>query len=94
MSLGLLDDRATNTLIAAGIISITLNPVLYRLIEPLERGLRRITGHPRRAPAGLSTRRSGRQAGPGGCPRVVVVGYGPVGRTLAGSCSRTGSSPS
>ena len=57
--------------------------MLYRLSETLERGLRRITGHPRRAPAGLSAEPSGPQPGPGGRPRVVVVGYGHVGRTLA-----------
>ena len=33
-SLGLLTDAATNTVVAAAIISITLNPLLYRLVEP------------------------------------------------------------
>ena len=33
-SLGLLDDRATNTLIAAAIASISLNPIVYRLNRP------------------------------------------------------------
>ena len=31
-SLGIVDDRITSALVAAGIISITINPLLYRLI--------------------------------------------------------------
>ena len=49
-SLGVLDDAATNTLIAAAIISITLNPILYRLVDPLESVLERFVEdarHPR-----------------------------------------------
>ena len=45
-SLGLLDDRATNTLIAAAIASISLNPILYRLIDPIEALLRRLLKTP------------------------------------------------
>src|SRR4029450_229197 len=33
-ALGLLTDAATNTVVAAAIVSITLNPLLYRLVEP------------------------------------------------------------
>ncbi|MFL5898656.1 MAG: cation:proton antiporter, partial [Solirubrobacterales bacterium] len=51
--LGLLDDRAINTLIAAAIISITVNPVLYRSIGPIEASLRRFVGRP--TPPGLPT---------------------------------------
>ena len=41
---------ATNTLIAAAIISITLNPLLYRLVGPLESALKRFVKTP--APVG------------------------------------------
>src|SRR5690606_37068450 len=34
--LGLLPDQAIDTLVAAAIISITLNPILYRLVAPLD----------------------------------------------------------
>jgi monovalent cation:H+ antiporter-2, CPA2 family len=82
--LGILDDRTTNTLIAAAIISITLNPVLYRLIGPFERALRRFVKVG--VPADLHGRSPGRD-GPdlgeeSGRHRAVVVGSGPVGRTL------------
>jgi CPA2 family monovalent cation:H+ antiporter-2 len=40
--LGFFDSRVTNTIVAAGIISITLNPLYYRLVDPLERMARQI----------------------------------------------------
>src|SRR5512135_2922570 len=39
--LGLVDDRVRNALTAAAILSITLNPLLYRLVGPLEAALSR-----------------------------------------------------
>jgi CPA2 family monovalent cation:H+ antiporter-2 len=81
-NLGILDDRATNTLIAAAIISIMLNPVLYRLIGPLEAALRRFVRTPVPADIPLQGKTSHEQS-ESGRHRAVVVGYGPVGRTLA-----------
>ena len=81
-NLGILDDRATNTLIAAAIISIMLNPVLYRLIGPLEAALRRFVRTPVPADILMQSKESDEQA-ESGRHRAVVVGYGPVGRTLA-----------
>ena len=81
-NLGILDDRATNTLIAAAIISITFNPVLYRLIGPLEAALRRLVKTP--VPSDILTQNKGAdEQDESGRHRAVVVGYGPVGRTLA-----------
>jgi CPA2 family monovalent cation:H+ antiporter-2 len=85
--LGVLGESAANTLVAASIISISLNPLLYRLIDPLERRAKhtrlwqileaRSKPH---APPGV-------EATPGRLvfsrDRAVVVGYGPTGRTLA-----------
>src|SRR5262249_9984503 len=34
--LGVLPDAATNALVAAAIVSISLNPLLYRLVDPME----------------------------------------------------------
>ena len=80
--LGILDDRATNTLIAAAIISITFNPVLYRLIGPLEAALRRFVKTP--VPSDILIQNKGAdEQDESGRHRAVVVGYGPVGRTLA-----------
>jgi CPA2 family monovalent cation:H+ antiporter-2 len=87
--LGILTDRATNTLVAAAIVSISLNPLLYRLIDPLEAWasrrprLRRwltARAHPRTSPASAPSSDRAPQLDP--LHRAVVVGYGPVGRTL------------
>jgi CPA2 family monovalent cation:H+ antiporter-2 len=87
--LGLLTNAAIHTLIAAAIISITLNPLLYRLVEPVEGWVVR-----RRRLWGRRTARAGTQRPPDGLPardstpplspnhRAVVVGYGPVGQTV------------
>jgi CPA2 family monovalent cation:H+ antiporter-2 len=80
-NLGILDDRATNTLIAASIISITLNPILYRLIGPLEVSLRKFVKAS--VPSDIKAPSKGPDDHAGaGRHRAVVVGYGPVGRTL------------
>jgi CPA2 family monovalent cation:H+ antiporter-2 len=80
----LLPDAASHTIIAAAIVSITLNPALYRLVEAMERRARRsprlwklLSG---RASAVAS--RSHDASPPAEAGQVIVVGYGPVGRTL------------
>ena len=73
--LGILPDQATQALVAAAIVSITLNPVLFRLVEPATRW--------------LSARLSRTDEPPKGEPvantpdrRLIVIGHGPVGSTL------------
>jgi CPA2 family monovalent cation:H+ antiporter-2 len=83
IDLGVLTPEAGNVLVAVAIISIVLNPVLYRTIRPLDRWT---LAHPAlRRLADLS------QPGePGDVPRpaadpahrAIVVGYGPTGRTV------------
>lgn len=84
--LGILPPEATNILVAAAIISISLNPVLYRGKVWIERLLER------RAPR-LTRRihtRTASAAGTGPLPLpepsgrlpAIVVGYGPVGQTV------------
>jgi CPA2 family monovalent cation:H+ antiporter-2 len=70
--LGILPPAATQALIAAAIVSITLNPVLYRAVEPLAAWLER------RVP----TRVTRETPEPTDDRRAVVVGYGPVGRAV------------
>src|SRR5262249_12526260 len=88
--LGILPEAATQVIVAAAIISITLNPLLYRLVDPVEGG-----GAP--APRLWGWLNAGARArlpdGPAPAPggprppsprhRAVIVGYGPVGRTVA-----------
>lgn len=75
---------ATNVLVAAAIISITLNPVLYRIVRPAEKWLSRL----------LPVHRQGSRRGITGQDAedestsirhrhsAIVVGYGPVGQTV------------
>ena len=71
---GVLTPDATNTLVAAAIASITLNPLLFRSIGWVEGWLTR--GRPKVA-APLEE-----EPAPRFDIRAVVVGYGPVGRTV------------
>jgi len=87
--LGLLTDTAMHTVVATAIISITLNPLLYRLIDPVAAWVEqrpRLWGwlttrtHTLLPPeAALYT-----DGTPATSPqhRAVVVGYGPVGQTV------------
>jgi CPA2 family monovalent cation:H+ antiporter-2 len=70
LGLDLLPPEAMQALVATAIISITLNPFLYRRVEPLAALLSR---RPQSA-----LKRSAKER----AYRAVVVGYGPVGRTL------------
>lgn len=72
--LGLLPDAATQVLVATAIVSITASPLLFRLVEPLARLL----------PQGRGA--EDEEVPPAGDPahRAIVVGYGPVGRTVVG----------
>lgn len=72
--LEILTDRATEALIATAVISITLNPLLFRAVGPVARWL---------SPRSVSS--SGAPPAPATDleARAIVVGYGPVGQTLA-----------
>jgi len=84
--LGVLTTMATNALVATSIASIVLNPVAYRMIQPLERWLRarpRLWALLNRAssiPSDLQTPRIRREVDPD--HRAVVIGFGPTGRTV------------
>lgn len=69
-SLGLLDDAGWNALVAASVISIALNPTLYRRA-------RRLSSSPAK-PAPVDER----ERPPIDPRRCILVGYGPVGRIV------------
>jgi CPA2 family monovalent cation:H+ antiporter-2 len=84
--LGVLTTAATNALVATSIASIVLNPVAYRMIQPLERWLRArprlwaLLNRESSIPSDLQAPRIRREVDPD--HRAVVVGFGPTGRTV------------
>src|SRR5688500_20163962 len=74
-AIGVLPVSATNTLVAAAIVSITLNPVLFRAVEPADRWLCRRRAAAPAAPAAVTAPPASHAHG------AVAVGYGPVGRS-------------
>lgn len=82
--------EAMNALVVASIVSITLNPLLYQAIEPTVRWLeaRRFV----RPVASLPTDTGGFEKAPG-MDHVVVIGYGPVGRTVSRILADNGIQP-
>ena len=70
---GVLPPEATNAIIAAAIVSITLNPLLYPRIPAILNRLRR---------HGLGLRPLAPLEGENSAPEVMVAGYGPTGRVL------------
>jgi len=82
-SLGIFNERATNTLVAAALVSITLNPLLYRLIKPfsLWQLRRKLQSEPPKN-LSLADEKAGAELAKSRY-RAVIVGYGPVGSTVA-----------
>ena len=81
--IGLFTGAVTNALVAASIVSIVLNPLLYRAIRPLERWLSRSGQrgqHRQESTAHLHSRpkvHAGETR-----HRAVIIGCGPTGRTV------------
>jgi CPA2 family monovalent cation:H+ antiporter-2 len=82
--LKILPEGASNIIVAAAIVSITINPLLYGLVDPVEAWVRRQPWLARfvrsQAPVestAASTPHSRARY------RAVIVGYGPVGQTIA-----------
>ncbi|HEY1192364.1 MAG TPA: cation:proton antiporter, partial [Gemmata sp.] len=96
-SLKILPEDATQVLVAVAIGTISVSPLVYRFVGPIERwsmrrpGLwRLLTAHTREQLAGAPA------PAPGGADpayRAVVVGYGPVGRTVCRLLRENGIEP-
>ena len=96
--LGILTLDATNTLVAVSIASIVLNPLLYRVVTPVERwvGMHPTLSkllNPSIASGNLdsSATTTWRRLDPS--QRAVVVGYGPTGRTVTRLLRENGIEP-
>jgi CPA2 family monovalent cation:H+ antiporter-2 len=90
-SLGLLPPDGFQLIVAGALVSIAINPLLFRLIDPLEAYVRR-----HESLQGLFERRSRQlqrlQRGEEGALRrhAILAGYGRVGRTIATVFERRG----
>ncbi len=93
--LGVFTANATNTIVAVSIVSIVLNPILYRSVNPIERWA---MARPRlwRLLNGRVDGWDAEPAHPGVRDprfRAVVVGYGPTGRTVTRLLKENGVQP-
>lgn len=87
--LGLFPDAAAEALVATAIVSITLNPVLFGRREVFTRWLSKL------GPRRVDTARTEGEPIPESSAghRAIVVGYGPVGRTLSRLLRENGIEP-
>ncbi len=69
-ALGAIDDAAWNALVVASILSIALNPTVYRAARRFSGAAAAIAPPPTDQPISVDPR------------RLILVGYGPVGRTV------------
>ena len=96
-SLGVLGESEANTLIAASIISISLNPLLYRLIVPLESRVKHTRLWQMLEARSTPRKPEGAETILGDMPvsrdRAIVIGYGPTGMTLARLLGENGIDP-
>jgi CPA2 family monovalent cation:H+ antiporter-2 len=80
--LGVLTAQAGNALVAVAIVSIVANPILYRVIKPLDRwtvahpAIRRLVDRSRPEDLELAPPAAAQ------AHRAIVIGYGPTGQTV------------
>jgi monovalent cation:H+ antiporter-2, CPA2 family len=88
--LGIAPREAVDVIVATAIISITLNPLAFRTIEPIDRWLAQ-----RRSGRGVNTEELEVGASSTLDPRTraIVVGYGPTGRTATRLLRENGVAP-
>jgi len=89
---GLLDDKAFNVLVASAIITITIAPLIYRSAGPLERRLSKLPGFRALAARAIETA-DDLPADSDDNRRAVIVGYGPVGKTVTRLLRENGFTP-
>jgi CPA2 family monovalent cation:H+ antiporter-2 len=90
--LKLLTPVATNNLVAASIVSIVLNPLIFQTIEPVDRWLARRPWLTRLLNRTRDEAEEDRRP-PAAAHRAVIVGYGPTGRTVARLLKESGIEP-
>lgn len=97
---GLMPAAGHNVLVASAIISITINPVLFRLLPHLESGLQRVpwlwkllNGRAAKRAATIEVQQAVAVGGivhQANQPSVIIVGYGPVGIAVLNAITESG----
>jgi CPA2 family monovalent cation:H+ antiporter-2 len=90
VSLGLIPEASRSLVLAGAIISITMNPVLFGLVDPIDRWLR---ARPRLLDALERDREVSvvtNQAPVSVRDHAIIIGYGRVGGTIGETLSRNG----
>jgi CPA2 family monovalent cation:H+ antiporter-2 len=93
---GVLSTDAGNTLVAVSIISIIVNPLLYRVVAPVERWVSAHRSLSRMLnPTATAAEHAARTASEATDhrSRAIVVGFGPTGRTVARLLGENGITP-
>lgn len=85
----LMPEEGVHLLVATAMITITLNPLLFRALDPLEAWTRRVgflnrmlNSRADRRAAAVNAKGAAALAGPDEKPLAIIVGYGPVGRLV------------
>ena len=93
--LGVLPADGLHAVVAVAIVSISANPLVYRLAGPIDRWVARRPGLARRLASRHHTDGAAEQTSAQATPRyrAVVVGYGPVGRTVCRLLQENGIEP-
>jgi CPA2 family monovalent cation:H+ antiporter-2 len=92
LSLGLLPQEGQSLILAGAIISIALNPLLFKAIEPLQTWLRSRSGIARKLERSADPLAELPMTVPQEklTEQVVLVGYGRVGRQIADALTKSG----
>jgi monovalent cation:H+ antiporter-2, CPA2 family len=91
--LKVLPENATNALVVAALVSISVNPLVYQAIEWMERSINRSPRIARWLANRSKPDLPHESYDTGDAPSAVVVGYGPVGRTLVRLLQENGIEP-
>lgn len=91
-SLGYFESHHSSVLVSVAIVSITMNPIVFRLVPAMERGLGRLPGiGPWLRSRGRATELKELAEAPHGeAPEAIVAGYGPVGRAVVRQLKEAG----
>lgn len=89
MNLKLLPDDGFDILVACALVSISLNPLLFQSIEAIEKRLSPLPLF-RRAKHQVAKGKDGYQIP---SPKVVIIGFGPIGREVSVFLKKMGISP-